>query len=118
MPLKTHRILFQTYENSFKREDAQKWLVDFIAKTELLKPINYEKSGILIDKLVQLSIIEQVNPAVKLISSEMYSLLIVICYKVHCTKNWLRNPTILYKFSSADETRVEKLRSLRYYRFV
>ena len=35
-----------------------------------------------------------------------------------CSKNWLRSPTILYKFSCENKFRVEKLRSLRYYRSV
>lgn len=93
MPLKTHRVKLQVYENSFKREDGQKWLIEFIDQTGLLRPISLEKAGTLIDKFVQLHIIQEV------------------C----CSKNWLRSPTILYKFSCETTFRVEKLRSLRYY---
>ncbi|KAL5267528.1 hypothetical protein ACHWQZ_G004531 [Mnemiopsis leidyi] len=93
MPLKTHRVKLQVYEECFKREDGEKWLVDFIDQTGLLKPISMEKAGTLIDKFMQLGIIEEV------------------C----CSKNWLRSPTRLYKFSCENMFRVEKLRSLRYY---
>ncbi|XP_063685512.1 uncharacterized protein LOC134819488 [Bolinopsis microptera] len=93
MPLKPHRLKLQVYEDSFKRDEGQKWLVEFIAQTGLLKPISMEKAGTLIDKFVQLGIIEEV------------------C----CSKNWLRSPTVLYKFSCESKFRVEKLRSLRYY---
>ena len=31
MPLKTHRVnMIHVYEEAFKREDAQKWLIEFI----------------------------------------------------------------------------------------
>ena len=60
MPLKTHRLKLQVFEDSFKRDEGQKWLVEFIAQTGLLKPISMEKAGTLIDKFVQLGIIEEV----------------------------------------------------------
>ena len=60
MPLKTHRVKLQVYEDSFKREDGQKWLVEFIEQTGLLRPITMGKAGTLIDKFVQLHIIEEV----------------------------------------------------------
>ena len=61
MPLKTHRVKLQVYEDCFKREDGEKWLVEFIDQTGLLKPISLEKAGTLIDKFMQLGIIEEVN---------------------------------------------------------
>ena len=61
MPLKTHRVLFQSFENSFKREDALRWLVDFVRETELLRPISLENAAVLLDKLIQLNIISQVG---------------------------------------------------------
>eukprot|EP00116_Pleurobrachia_bachei_P007924 sb/3468186/ len=94
MPLKTHRVnMIHVYEEAFKREDAQKWLVEFIRDSELLKPISIENAGLLLDKFTGMGIIEQVCS----------------------TKSWLRTPTVIYKFSSVDQSRVEKLRSLRYY---
>ena len=61
MPLKTHRVKLQVYEDCFKRDEGQKWLIEFIEQTGLLRPITMDKAGTLIDKFVQLDIIEEVT---------------------------------------------------------
>ena len=64
MPLRTHRVRFQVYENSFKKEDAQRWLMDFVNETKLMKPITLENAGVLVEKFVILKIVEQVHKVV------------------------------------------------------
>jgi len=93
MPLRSHRVRFNTYEDCFKRSEGQAWLVQFIAESKLLVPISLDKAGVLLDKFVEMDIIEE---ACKI-------------------KPWLRSPTIIYKFSAPNMNRVEKLRTLRYY---
>lgn len=93
MPLRSHRVRFNTYDDCFKRSEGQAWLVQFIAESKLLVPISLDKAGVLLDKFVEMDIIEE---ACKI-------------------KPWLRSPTVIYKFSAPNQNRVEKLRTLRYY---